>query len=98
MSMSRDRGGQRRRIDRGSEVGFKEELKAVTRLLPYLWPRNSTELRVRVVIAVGLLIVAKTCNVYVPMLYKHAVDALTPGKALILAERSHSPRTPLFTR
>ena len=83
--MSRDRGGQRRRIDRVSEVGFKDELKAVSKLLPYLWPRNSTELRVRVGIAVGLLIVAKTCTVYVPMLYKHAVDALTPGKALILA-------------
>ncbi|HEX4193371.1 MAG TPA: ABC transporter ATP-binding protein/permease [Stellaceae bacterium] len=83
--MSRDRGGQRRRIDRVSEVGFKDELKAVSKLLPYLWPRNAVELRVRVAIAVGLLIVAKTCNVYVPMLYKHAVDALTPGKALILA-------------
>ena len=51
--MSRDRGGQRRRIDRVSEVGFKEELKAVAKLLPYLWPRNSTELRLRVVIAVS---------------------------------------------
>ena len=84
--MSRDRGGQRRRIDRVREVGFKEELKAVAKLLPYLWPRNSrSSLRVRVVIAVGLLIMAKTCTVYVPMLYKHAVDALTPGKALMLA-------------
>jgi ABC-type transport system involved in Fe-S cluster assembly fused permease/ATPase subunit len=82
--MSRDRGGQRRRIDKVSEVGFKEELKAVTKLLPYLWPHESLELRVRVIIAVALLIVAKSCTVYVPMLYKHAVDSLAPGKVALI--------------
>ena len=85
LSMSRDRGGQRRRIDRVSEVGFKDELKAVTKLLPYLWPRDNRELRIRVLIAVALLIGAKSLTVYVPMLYKHAVDALSPGKALVIA-------------
>ncbi|HEY1506883.1 MAG TPA: ABC transporter ATP-binding protein/permease [Stellaceae bacterium] len=82
--MSRDRGGQRRRIDRVSEVGFKEELKAVGKLLPYLWPRDNRELRARVLIAIALLIAAKSLTVYVPMLYKHAVDALSPGKALVV--------------
>ncbi len=82
--MSRDRGGQKRRIDRVREVKFKDELKAVTKLFPYLWPRGHWDLRVRVVIALGLLVCAKSLTVYVPMFYKHAVDALTPGKALLI--------------
>ena len=51
--MSRDRGGQRRRIDRHREVGFKEELAAVGKLLPFLWPRGAWDLRTRVLIAIG---------------------------------------------
>ncbi len=68
-----------------SEVGFWQELKALSGLFPYLWPRHSLELRVRVVIAVALLVVAKGVNVIVPMLYKRAVDALTPGHVALVA-------------
>ena len=82
--MSKDRGGQRRRIDRHREVGFKEELVAVGKLLPFLWPRGAWDLRARVVIAIGLLILAKSINVYVPMLYKHSVDALSPKAAFLV--------------
>ena len=42
----------------------------------YLWPPGETVLRCRVIAAMVLLIVAKVTNVYVPVLYKHAVDAL----------------------
>jgi len=42
----------------------------------YLWPKGEPGLRTRVVVAMGLLIAAKVTNVYVPVLYKHAVDAL----------------------
>jgi len=46
----------------------------------HLWPKNEMALRVRVVIAMVLLVVAKLTNVYVPILYKDAVDALgTPA-------------------
>jgi ATP-binding cassette, subfamily B, heavy metal transporter len=83
--MSRDRGGGRRRIDRRTEVGFKQELGAVGKLLPFLWPRGAWDLRARVLAAVGLLVFAKSTTVYVPMLYKHAVDALSPGKAALIA-------------
>jgi len=45
-----------------------------------LWPKNEMALRTRVVIALVLLVVAKVTNVYVPLLYKDAVDALgTPA-------------------
>ena len=60
-------------------VGFWQELKALSGLFPYLWPRDSWELRLRVLVSVALLVAAKAINVGVPMLYKRAVDALSPG-------------------
>lgn len=56
-------------------------------LAPYLWPKNQTELRARVVIALVLMLVAKGANVLVPIVYARAVDALTPkeGVAAIVA-------------
>ncbi|MFT8245986.1 ABCB family ABC transporter ATP-binding protein/permease [Roseomonas sp. BN140053] len=47
-------------------------------LAPYLWPKNEPGLRARVVIALGLLVLAKVANVLVPIAYARAVDALTP--------------------
>ncbi len=47
-------------------------------LLPFLWPQDSVVLRVRVVLAVALLIAAKGATVLVPLLYARAVDALAP--------------------
>ncbi|HET7593895.1 MAG TPA: ABC transporter ATP-binding protein/permease [Stellaceae bacterium] len=69
---------------KASEVGLRQELKAVRGLFPYLWPRD-WDLRARVLVSLALLVTAKTVNVYVPLLYKHAVDALTPGVAQTLA-------------
>ncbi len=62
---------------------LKDELHALRRLAPYLWPRDSVELRARVVLAVGFLVAGRLLNISVPFLYKHAVDALTPGRAII---------------
>ncbi len=47
-------------------------------LLPYLWPSGDPASRVRVLVAAGFLILAKVATVYVPIVYSHAVDALTP--------------------
>jgi ABC-type transport system involved in Fe-S cluster assembly fused permease/ATPase subunit len=50
---------------------------AVLRVLGrHLWPKGETGLRCRVIVALALLILAKVVSVYVPLLYKHAVDAL----------------------
>ncbi|HWZ67832.1 MAG TPA: ABC transporter ATP-binding protein/permease [Stellaceae bacterium] len=62
---------------------LKDELRALKSLAPYLWPRDSSELRVRVVLAVVFLLAGKLVNIYVPWLYKQAVDALTPGSAVV---------------
>jgi ABC-type transport system involved in Fe-S cluster assembly fused permease/ATPase subunit len=59
-----------------AKSAFREELKALRKLAPYLWPRESLELRVRVLLALLCLIAAKLVNIVVPLIYKQAVDAL----------------------
>ena len=54
-------------------------------LAPWLWPKGELELRVRVVLAVVLLVCAKAANVLVPLAYARAVDALTPKGAEVVA-------------
>jgi ATP-binding cassette, subfamily B, heavy metal transporter len=49
----------------------------VKRLSVYLWPKNRNDLRIRVVLAVLALVLAKVVNVYVPFLYKGAIDGLS---------------------
>ena len=58
----------------------------------YLWPEGETGLRGRVVVALVLLIVAKVTNVYVPVLYKHAVDALGEPATQVVAVPDTQPR------
>jgi ATP-binding cassette, subfamily B, heavy metal transporter len=72
------------KLGKGSEVGLRQELKAVRRLAPYLWPPD-WRLRGRVLLSLAFLIGAKVINVYVPLLYKGAVDALSPGHAAVIA-------------
>ncbi len=60
--------------DTSSRTGFQ----TVRSLLPYLWPRGDIGAHVRVVVAVVLLILAKVATVYIPIVYSHAVDALSP--------------------
>jgi hypothetical protein len=53
-----------------SETGLRHELRALSAVLPYLWPKESRDLRLRVVLAVACLILAKLITVGVPLLYK----------------------------
>ncbi|SEK06444.1 ABC transporter ATP-binding protein/permease [Achromobacter sp. NFACC18-2] len=48
-------------------------------LFPYLWPPGKTGLKARVVAALLCLFAAKAATVYVPLLYKQAVDELGKG-------------------
>lgn len=52
--------------------------QAVKDLLPHLWSRIGWDLRARVGAAVVCLVIAKLANVYVPILFKAMVDALSP--------------------
>ena len=46
-------------------------------LVPYVWPENRPELRIRVVFAFVALVAAKAVTVTIPLAYKGAVDWLT---------------------
>ncbi len=46
------------------------------RVAPYLWPKGQTGVKVRVVLALIMLFVAKLIAVGTPFFYKAAVDAL----------------------
>ncbi|WP_136637439.1 ABCB family ABC transporter ATP-binding protein/permease [Pseudooceanicola onchidii] len=48
----------------------------IRRALPYLWPSDNRAVRVRVVMALGVLILAKLIAVGTPFFYKAAVDSL----------------------
>jgi ABC-type transport system involved in Fe-S cluster assembly fused permease/ATPase subunit len=62
---------------------LKHELRALRSLAPYLWPRDSLELRARVLLALGFLVAGKLINISVPLFYKNAVDALSPANLAI---------------
>ena len=53
-------------------------------LLPYLWPKGETGARIRVVLAASCLVLAKLANVYVPIVYAKAVDALGGAPAAVV--------------
>lgn len=62
-----------------------DDIRTIKTLLPYLWPVGETNLRIRVVIAIVLLIGAKAVNVTVPLFYKEAVDLLSVDKEALVA-------------
>ncbi len=63
----------------------RNDLKTIRTLLPYLWPQNATEMRVRVVIALIFLAAAKGITVAIPIIYKYVVDAIsTPVDAVVI--------------
>ena len=61
----------------------RSHMHTIRTLLPYLWQR-SLEMRARVVLAIFLLVLAKVANVYVPILYKQAIDILGADQAAII--------------
>jgi len=51
----------------------------IRRVGPYLWPEGETGIKVRVVAALVMLLIAKVIAVGTPLLYRGAVDALAPS-------------------
>lgn len=52
------------------------QLQALADLMPYLWPRERLDLRIRVVVAVLLIVASKIAVIFVPILLGRAVDHL----------------------
>ena len=62
-----------------SEIAKEERrsgLRTLRKVFPYIWPEDAPWVKRRVLIALGLLIIAKLIAVYTPILYKGAVDSL----------------------
>tara|TARA_B110000263_G_C15312296_1_gene514409 strand:- start:2624 stop:4444 length:1821 start_codon:yes stop_codon:yes gene_type:complete len=63
-----------------------KEWSVIRKLLPYLWPIGQWEMKIRVVIAIILLILAKMATVVVPAVFGKVVDLLKPlesGEAIL---------------
>src|SRR4051794_27695969 len=72
-------GAERRRLGVAQQNKTeRSHLGTLFSLAPWLWPKGEPELRLRVVVAVALLVAAKAANVLVPLAYAKAVDALVP--------------------
>lgn len=56
--------------------------KIVKKVLPYLWPKDNSSGRMRVIISLISMVFAKIISISIPFLYKHAVDSLA-GEANI---------------
>ena len=54
-------------------------LKILARFLPYLWPKEQPALRVRIVIALTLVVISKLVQFSMGWLYGQAIDRMTPG-------------------
>jgi ATP-binding cassette, subfamily B, heavy metal transporter len=57
----------------------KAGFSALRRFLPYLWPTDNRALRLRVVAALLLVLVAKGITLSMGWLYKWAIDGMAPG-------------------
>ncbi|MEM7537290.1 MAG: ABC transporter ATP-binding protein/permease [Chloroflexota bacterium] len=66
-----------------TESNQRNHLITLRVLGAYLWPADRNDLKIRVVLALVCMALAKVVNVYVPFLYKGAVDALSTEQALL---------------
>jgi ATP-binding cassette subfamily B protein len=57
--------------------------RTLTRFLPYLWPKDRTDLRMRIVIAMLLVLAAKAVTLVLPLLYKRVVDTMAGDDPLV---------------
>ncbi len=53
------------------------QVAVLRQLLPYVWPAGRPDLRLRVVLALAALVIAKAITLLVPIAYKQVVDLLT---------------------
>ncbi|HCQ64444.1 MAG TPA: metal ABC transporter permease [Rhodobacteraceae bacterium] len=73
------RGGGRTTVSDAMASGKQagQGWRTIRRVVPYLWPEGQTEVKVRVGVAMAMLLIAKVVAVATPLFYAAAVDALT---------------------
>ena len=60
-------------------------LDIVKKMAGYVWPKDRKEIKQRVVVSLGLLVLAKMVNVSVPFIFKHTIDLLNAKSTVQLA-------------
>ena len=73
-----DKAGDKTSPGAGSRQRPGQERSILRTLPPYLWPVGRFDLKLRVLVAVASLVLAKLASVAVPFLYREAVNTLTP--------------------
>lgn len=64
--------------------GGEPSIRPLFMLLPYLWPKGRRDLKIRVLISVFCMILAKVATVYIPVFFGRTVDSLSVSPALIM--------------
>lgn len=70
-------------FDAERENAKTQHSKTIKQLGAYLWPKKRLDLKIRLVIALLLLALAKIVNIYVPYLLKMTIDDLTVTQGLV---------------
>ena len=70
---------------RSRGAGRGSFLGAVRLLLPYIWPTDRADLKLRVLLAIVLMVASKFVTIAIPYAFKWTTDALAP------AMRRHVP-------
>ncbi len=68
-------------MPRPDPPGVRRDWRVLRHVMPYLWPPGETGVKVRLLLAIALLLAAKGVNAAVPLFYKDAVDALSTPTA-----------------
>ncbi len=58
----------------------KSAMRTIKRVIPYLWPDNRPEIKLRVVLAMVALVVARVTSVFTPFFFKGAIDSMSPER------------------
>jgi len=72
---------------KSTRTSFSSGWKTIRMIAPYFWPKNEPMLRLRVVVCILILLLGRVINLYIPMLYRNAIDSLPlefPIKMLLL--------------
>jgi ATP-binding cassette subfamily B protein len=62
----------------------RSDLQTLKILLPYLWPKDALEMKLRVLLALVFLALAKAISAGAPILYKMAIDSISDSQAIII--------------
>jgi ATP-binding cassette, subfamily B, heavy metal transporter len=57
----------------------KASFQTLARFLPYLWPENAPALRLRIVLALALVLVSKSLQIGTAFFFGWAIDKMAPG-------------------